>query len=143
MTERKMGFDAALLELQDSADFQKYLPFALAAIKASGVLKALRERARPAAIPAASENCVAAQAFEAQRSIGYNECLDDLIYFADRYLKKETSTTTPSLQYGAGIAVLESGDLTKEELDAIVSGTDPNAIYAKLYAERTRIAAGA
>lgn len=140
----KTGFDATLKELTNDPNFNKYLPFALSALKASGVLRALRELARPAAVPVTGlENALAQQAFEAQKSIGYNNCLDDLIYFVDRYLKDKTQTNAPELNYGAGLAVLESGDLTKEELDAIISGAEPDTIYTKLYAEHTRAAAGA
>jgi hypothetical protein len=136
----KTGFDSTLAELLDSPDFLKYLPFALSALKASGVLRALREIARPAAVPTTHDNCLAAQAFEAQKSIGYNQCLDDLIYFMDRYLKTNKQKDAPALNYGANISVMEAGDLTKEELDAIIAGTDPNDIYNKLYAEHTRVA---
>jgi len=132
----KTGFDSTLKELQDSPDFLKYLPFALSALKASGVLRALRELARPETVPATSDNCLAAQAFEAQKSIGYNNCLDDLLYFIDRYLRTNQSSDIPALSYGASAAVMESGDLTKEELDAIIAGTDPDIIYSKLYAKR-------
>lgn len=138
----KNSFEITLEELLNDSNFSKYLPFALSALKASGVIRALRERGRPMDIPAATDNYVAAQASEAQRSIGYNNCLDDLLYFAERYLKTKTQTTSPELSYGAAMSVLESGDLTKEELDAIVSGVEPETIYAKLYAGRARPAAG-
>lgn len=138
----KTPFDSTLEELQKNPDFLKYLPFAISALKASGVIRALRDKARPETVPATSENCVAAQAFEAQKAIGYNNALDDLIYFADRYLKSTQKTDAPSLNYGANMAVLESGDLTKEELNAVISGRDPNDIYAELYAKRTEPAAG-
>ena len=136
MTRIPTGFDATLKELQNTSEFSKYLPFALAALRASGVLRALRERARPETVPATSDNCVAAQAFEAQRSIGYNECIDDLIYFTERYLKTTEHADTPMLDYGARQAIVDAGDLTKEELDAVIAGGDPNDIYAKLYAKR-------
>lgn len=132
-----------LKELENTSEFSKYLPFAISALKASGAVRFLRELGRPKAVPTTTDHFVEAQAFESQRAIGYNQALDDLLQLRERFLDTQTQNPEqPTMDYGGGAAAMFAGDLNKEELDAVISGTDPSIVYERLYREHTRPAAG-
>ena len=86
------------------------------ALRRSSVLDILIEKAKPTPVegyPNFSEAAVASM----YRSIGYNQALEDLLYFKERYLDTLYETTVPEADFGARAALIASGEFTKEELD--------------------------
>lgn len=103
---------------EDPQAFDAFLR-ALSTLHQTGVLEMLREMGRVRCISENSPNYVAAQAAGANWSRGFNEALDNLIYFRQLYLDQDTTNTQPPLSFGSLERALESGDLTQEEIDAI------------------------
>lgn len=58
-----------------------------------------------------------ANAAEGMRAAGYSECLEDLVYFADKYISFGKPAAPLKASYGAFNKIIESGDYTKEEID--------------------------
>lgn len=84
---------------------------------ASGIVDFLREKAKCRFAPNLELHSTA---LEGARSAGYQEALEDIFEFADRYLTPTLGAEgTPKMEFGALDALIESGDLTKEEADAI------------------------
>lgn len=98
----------------------------------STVLNFLREKS---AVRIGLTNDLNLSAFEAHRSAGYNECLDDLMYFVDRYIRpmETADKTAPPMNFGARSRALERGDITEEERNALREHRPPN--YPKPTAE--------
>lgn len=64
-----------------------------------------------------------AMASQASYSIGYNQCLEDLFYFKEKFLDTavpESASTMPD--YGGLDVALKNGDITQHEYDAIKRG---------------------
>lgn len=81
----------------------------------SGLIEALRLKSvitiQPNARPdAATLGIVAAQ------SAGYNECLDDILRFKEKYLI-DYRKTLPEMDYGASRLAVEKGYMTEGELN--------------------------
>lgn len=83
----------------------------------SQMLDFLKERALVRQPQARQGTLLHELAAEAQRSFGYNECLQDLLHFTEIYLAD--APVEPTMDYGALRASKELGDLEQEEIDAI------------------------
>lgn len=84
-----------------------------------GFLDFLRERAQPIIINLGKD--VHTNAAQGMRSAGYFDCINDLIYFKDRYLQEDPASKLDKLNpdYGAADDSIKKGYLTKEEADGI------------------------
>lgn len=97
-----------------------HLTTALSLLHQSGVLSFLRDLGRVKFVPPDAENYTSVQASAAAESWGYNQALDNLIYFREYFLE----TTQPKADkvadlYGALEKVVADGDLSEGEADAI------------------------
>ena len=86
------------------------------------VIEALREIGRTRTVAPENPNYVDAQAAQANWSIGYNDCLDDLLNFVDRYIQPQKQNM-PNMDYQAIDRALERGDITQEEADELRKST--------------------
>ena len=85
-----------------------------------GFIDFLRERAQPVIINLGENPHV--NSAQGMRSAGYFDCINDLLYFKERYIQpefKDTNSIVPD--YGASEDSIKKGYLTKEELDGIKS----------------------
>lgn len=62
-------------------------------------------------------------ALEGARSYGFNQCLDVLFNFKEWFLDANPDVERPEATYGSLELAVESGYLTKEEADAIRTGS--------------------
>lgn len=82
------------------------------------VLDYLVEQGKPKPIYPGGDSFVDLQVAEYNKSIGYNQCLYDLINFKERFLEVVVAQNAP-MDFGAVARLEEQQDLTKEEADAI------------------------
>lgn len=94
----------------------------------SGLFTFLRERAIPV-IHDRGIN-INSMAVEGARSAGYNECLDDILNFRERYILSKEVFDTLSLNYGGTELAVGKGDILKEEADAIRLDKSYDPTYA-------------
>lgn len=86
----------------------------------AGITDALRALGRPIR---RKEGADAIQmASEASWSAGWNDCLENLLYFQELHLGGTLETPNVKMDFGSLQKALQSGDLTQEEADAIRSG---------------------
>lgn len=105
----------------------------------SGVFDVLREIGKCRILELGANAQVLAT--QAARSAGYNEALDDLMYFRETYFEKDNAVPTPPAEYGGLDAALLRGDLEKEEADAIRLGKNLSpADYASISHVRAKAA---
>lgn len=95
---------------------------AMSTLHSSGVLEFLRERGQVRATSESSTNYVAAQAAKANFSLGYNQALNELVYFRELFLNTPDMSTQAPIDFGAMNRVLENGDLEPEEIEALRHG---------------------
>lgn len=95
----------------------------MSALYNSRVLEALRERGRVVNLGGRAVHEVA---LEAARSAGYNEALDDLVYFKERFIDTAIVLDQVPMDFSALANLVKSGVLTQEEADAIRQGKQPN-----------------
>lgn len=95
---------------------------ALSLLMQSGVIDVLREVGRVRFIPVDTPNYSQVLANEMQYSLGFNDALSNLEFFVERYINPTYEGKQTVLDFGAIDRALESGDLTKEEADAIRAG---------------------
>ena len=91
-------------------------------LKRSRVYELLREIGRAKGLHPATPNYLEAQAMQTAWSDGYNQCLDDIMYFRERFLEAEFDKKPPKMSFGGLDLALFKEDLTQEEADAIRSG---------------------
>lgn len=105
-----------LSRLKESEGFLTVFYRGMGELLASGVFNFLKEKGRVR--PVTTD-----LALEAARSMGYNECLDDLFLFKELYLADAPKAQDVARRDFGALNIAESkGDLTKEETDAIRSG---------------------
>lgn len=112
----------ALDEIKQSTDFLSLYTQALSYLHGSGLLRLLREFGQVKYVPAETPNYSAVLASQAEFSRGYNQALDDLIYFREQYLDPLTKAS-PQLDFGALRRAVLTGDLTEEEADELRKST--------------------
>jgi hypothetical protein len=91
-------------------------------LRKSSVYEFLREVGRARAVHPSTPNYVEVQAQQTSWSDGYNQCLDDIMMFRDRFLEASAEKTQPLMGFGGLEFALFKDDLTKEEADAIRTG---------------------
>ena len=97
---------------------------ALSYLHNSGVLDILRELGRVQKVPEDSPNYIAATAAQAEHSRGYNDALDDIVYFRERYLDP-IPVTAPPMDFDSINRALKAGDLTEEEASELRKSASP------------------
>ncbi len=96
---------------------------ALSTLHSTGVLELLREQGRVVPISANTPNFVDVQASMSNWSLGWNQALDALVYFKERYLAdQEPVSSKAPMDFGALEKNLENGNLTLEEVEALRDG---------------------
>lgn len=107
----------SLERLRQNASIVPIVDTAVGTLIQSGVMTFLREKAAPVIIDGGES--INKAAILAAMSAGYNACLDDLLNFKERFIVEREVVTSSAPDYGATEAIVERGDLTKEEADAI------------------------
>ena len=105
-------------QLRKNEAFSELYSTGMSFIYRSGLLTALKEFGRPVV---GRNDSVTAQAYEAARAYGYQQCLDDLLYFRERYIDNQPEIKVKADYGGLDLAV-ERGDITEGERDAIRNG---------------------
>lgn len=132
---------AIIERLQKDENFSAKFTQGLSTLIQSGLFDVLREQAKVRQVNAKNGALLHELAAEAQRSYGYNQCLDDLFYFREKFLQSGESLV-PQIGYGSLSRAKESGDLEPEEIDAIRSG-NTHALKAKTVTGRANAPASA
>jgi hypothetical protein len=91
-------------------------------LKESRVYEFLKEVGRARAVHPATPNYIDVQAQQTSWSDGYNQCLDDIMMFRERFLEANTEKTLPRMGFGGLEFALFKDDLTEEEAHAIRTG---------------------
>lgn len=104
--KKNEGTAAKVLEAQSS-------------LRSSAVYEFLREVGRPKDIHPTTPNYLEVQAMQTAWSVGYNQCLDDIMMFRERFLEADIERNPPKMNFGGLDIALFKEDLTKEEADAI------------------------
>lgn len=102
----------------------------MSALARSGIFTFLRDQSRVRIVGAETMNYAEQHIAAANRSVGYMEAVDDIMSFEGRFLGNVVQES-PSMDFGGIEALLERGDITKEEADklkkdfqsGVVSGT--------------------
>ena len=92
------------------------------ALVSSRAYEFLREIGRAKDIHPATPNYLEVQAMQSAWSVGYNQCLDDIMLFRERFLEADLDQNPPKMSFGGLDLALFKDDLTKEEANAIRSG---------------------
>jgi hypothetical protein len=92
----------------------------------TGVFKILNEGGRVRKVPSESINYSAAIIYEAGRSAGYQEALEDLSRFMEKYIYGRIvgGISLPPEEYGWADVAVQSGNLTQEEVDELKRSGD-------------------
>lgn len=97
-------------------------------LKDSGVLTFLREKSKPTIVGYSAQD-VEAQKNHSLWAAGYNEALDDIIYFRETFLDVFNDKPEEALGRAYTAATLHhafsKNDLTQEEKDGLQSGKQP------------------
>ena len=115
-----------LERLRQNASIVPIVDTAMGTLIQSGVITFLRELGVPRIIDGGDS--INKAAISAAMSAGYNACIDDLLNFKERFIVEKQIVTAKVPDYGAAQAVVESGDITKEEVDAIRSNKQFDAL---------------
>lgn len=119
-----MNIDTKLKLMLENPGFGKAYNEAVNTLEALGVLGVLRELAKVKQVNETHPNFIAAQASQASQSLGYNNALDDLIYFQERYVVVQPTVNPAAVPMdfgGINIALL-NGTITEEEANEYRSG---------------------
>ena len=108
---------------KDASFIGKYT-IALSNLWASGIFNFLRAKGLPKVIGMGSDQSI--MATQAAWSAGYNEALDDIINFADKYLTPQTSIADVPMDFGATALALARGDITEEEANDLRTNSKSN-----------------
>lgn len=108
--------------ITEQGSFTGALLAGLSSLWQSGVFDILRDIGRTPPIPPESPNYTQLQATMYAWSLGYNQALDDLYYFKEKFLDTSTKQSV-SPDYGGLAEALRKGDLTQEEIDGLRSNT--------------------
>lgn len=107
----------SLERLRQNGSIVPIVDTAVGTLIQSGVMTFLREKAAPVILDGGES--INKAAILAAMSAGYNSCLDDLLNFKERFIVERAVITSSAPDYGATETIIERGDLTKEEADAI------------------------
>jgi hypothetical protein len=92
----------------------------MSALFRSGVFGALRLIGRPIILEKGKDvHCMATQA---AWSSGFNDAIDMLMNFKEKFIDVENKAEEPRMDFGGLDYALQRGDISKEEADAIRSG---------------------
>jgi len=115
----------ALARILDSPDLLSTYITGLTYLERSYVIDFLRERATVKIIDGGSD--VQKAAAEAHRSLGYQQALDDLINFKEKFIIGAANKGQPlTPTFGAVDRAFQQNDLLPEEVDAIRTNSKPN-----------------
>lgn len=109
-------------EVIRNRDLQDPIRNAILALQHSHLIVLLREFAKPVPHDPTNINYLVLEAQENKRVFGYNQCLDDIQYFFERYVTPLSVPMTDSQtsMYLAEIdKLVGNGTLTKEEADKL------------------------
>jgi hypothetical protein len=106
-----------LTKFKESSAALDYYRQARDAFKASGLPGLLRIFARPYTVDGGANPHRAA--YSAGVSEGYNQCLDDLLYFEEQYLQQGVSAKKILADFGGQRLALSKGDLTQADLEKL------------------------
>lgn len=115
--ESKSVEQIELENLKNSPNFLRYYQDARESLKISGVINFLRIFARPHLI--SNGGNIYESATSAAISAGYNKCLDDLMYFEEKYLLEPFNKKNVRPDFGAKTIAFNKGDISKEEKDRL------------------------
>lgn len=90
----------------------------------SGVIDCLRALGQPTRIALGKD--INVMASEASSSAGWNACLNALLYFQEMYLTDSQEQESPRMDFNSIQKLVDQGDITKEEADAIRNNTTPS-----------------
>lgn len=92
---------------------------AVTVLEEIGFIAFLREKAQPVIINLGENETI--NATQGMRSAGYHDCINDLIYFKERYVYPEKDKEAQKLvpDYGGKKDSIEKGYLTEEEANGI------------------------
>jgi hypothetical protein len=107
--QKAVGTASSLVEIQSN-------------LRDSRIYELLREVGRAKDIHPATPNYLEVQAMQTAWSAGYNDCLDHIMMFREKFLEVDLERETPKMSFGGLDHALFKGDLTQEEADAIRSG---------------------
>lgn len=88
-------------------------------LRKSKIYEFLREVARAKDIHPATPNYLEVQAMQTAWSAGYNDCLDHIMMFREKFLEANLEKDPPRMSFGGLDLALFKEDLTTEEYDAI------------------------
>jgi hypothetical protein len=100
-------------------------------LRQSRIYEFLREIGRAKDIHPTTPNYLEVQAMQTAWSAGYNQCLDDIMLFRERFLEADLEKNPPKMSFGGLDFAVFKEDLTKEEADAIRSGEPVPKLSAK------------
>ena len=106
---------------ENSEAFDGFLR-ALSTIYSTGVLEMLRERGRVRLALDSSPNYTEVQSVRAAWSAGYNQALDELVYFRELFMSTADSGKGASMDFGSMEKTLQNGDLEPSEIEALQHG---------------------
>lgn len=115
-------FEKLLENLKRSESTAKAMLSVQEAFVTSRVYDFLREIGRPKDIHPSVPNYLEVQAMQTAWSVGYNQCLDDIMLFRERFLEADLNKTPPKMSFGGLDVALSREDLTPEEANAIRDG---------------------
>lgn len=112
----------ALKKLQENPVLVAAYSQAMSLLNESGVLDILRDNGRVGPVSPETPHYVEYQNALANWSLGYNTCMDQLLYFREIFLEKDSYKDKMQMDFGSLDSAVEKGDLTQGEADAIRNG---------------------
>ncbi len=103
-----------LQTLKNDAGFMQKYSALKELLRSSNIINILRQFGRPVISEGGSN--IYRTATQAAFSAGYNQALDDILYFKELYMQETTKTNNVKAHFGALDIALSKGDLTKEDL---------------------------
>lgn len=107
--------DVELTRFKNSLDAKNLYLQGIDLLTRSGILGLLRQFARPFS-PDRGANPYTS-AYLAAHAEGYNQCLDDLMYFDQKYLTEKMKAKEVKADFGGLALAIAKGDLTEKDLE--------------------------
>jgi len=116
-------FEKLLKNLKENSSTVSAMLDIAAILRESRVYEFLREVGRSKDIHPSAPNYLSLQAMQTAWSSGYNQCLDDIMLFRERFLEADLEKTPPKMSFGGLELAVFKNDLTEEEANALRSGS--------------------
>lgn len=107
-------------KLTEDSSFGKIYNDAISSLLRAGLIEYLKIKSQVIAAKLDAPNFLEQQTALAFQAMGYQQCLDDLLHFQEKYIHPPKAVNTvPPMDFGGITSLVENGELTEQEADGV------------------------